>query len=162
MRVEVGMLEQDQLLVLPGDPTWRRAIVAPSTRTPVGLARWQPGPPRGWRRCLRPVLEVREHEDEPLVFTLRRCWHLLPWHEVRDAEDHIVGFLLGPLIQDRYQQRLALRQREGRSEICHYVNPQKLSLARLVPGPEGLEIQFAPGELTDPFVRMLVLASALM
>jgi hypothetical protein len=156
------MLEQDQLLLLPEDEASRRAIVAATTRAPVGLARWQPGPPRGWRRWLRPVLEVREHEDEPLVFTLRRCWHLLPWYEVRDAEEYTVGYLLGPLIQDRYQQRLALRQREGQSEVCHYLSSQQHSLARLIPGPEGLQIQFAPWELTDPFVRMLLLASALL
>ncbi len=63
-----------------------------------------------WRVFGRDVLAVHEHEDEPLLFTVRRAWSLLPRREVRDADGQRVGSLLGRLVQDRYGQTLAAVQ----------------------------------------------------
>src|SRR5262245_8696869 len=143
------MLEQDVLILpagdrgeaLTGSPAGR-AIVAPGGR-PLGRARWvRPGTGRGWGWWRRAVLEVREHEDEPLVFTLRRCWTLAPWYEVRDADERTVGYLIGPLVQDRYLNKLALRRREGADS--QFVGVGRCCLARVRPGPEGTQVQFGP------------------
>src|SRR5262245_15441402 len=106
------MLEHAVLLLRPRVASGRREIRAGDTGDPAGYARWQN--PEGWRRWLgRGVLEVHELEDEPLLCTVRRCWTLYPWYEVRDAEEHQVGRLLGAVIEDAEQRRCARRCWDG-------------------------------------------------
>ena len=62
------MLEQQLLVLRPNPAPMPETLVEAATGAPLGFTRWQP---RGsWlaRWFLGPVMEVREHEDEPLLF----------------------------------------------------------------------------------------------
>src|SRR3954454_14029752 len=105
------MLETRTLLLRARTPDGVRPIVDAGTGAPLGYAhQTAPGGPAWWRWLAGPVLEVREQDDEPLLFTVRRAWALLPRREVRDAEGHWVGTLLGPYLEDRYGRRVAAVQ----------------------------------------------------
>jgi hypothetical protein len=152
------MLEHAVLLLAPPKGS-NRAILAPDG-APLGSARWRPRKGPWWR--LRPaVLAVHEHEDEPLLFTVRRRWPLLPWREVRDAEGRRVGYLFGARISDRLGRRLARAQTilaTGAREIRHR---DGRALAELEASPEGVRLTFAPVVEHDPFAKMLLVAAAL-
>jgi hypothetical protein len=151
------MLEYPTLLLPPRGASATQAIVDASTGAPLGRARWRGGP--WWERLLCPTLAVHEHEDEPLLFTVRRCWGLRPRHEVRDAEGRRVGFLQGPRVRNRFGRELAvLRQEEGGAA---FRTPDGRSLALLTAGPEGVQVAFSTDIDAEPFVKMLLLAAAL-
>jgi hypothetical protein len=155
------MLEQRVLLLRPPDPSGRRLITDPATGAPLGFARRHcPTGSRWWQR-LRPVLAVHEHEDEPLVFTVRRCWTLLPVREVREAEGRRIGLLQGTLIQDGFGQNLAVRLWGPDRKRTVYRGPDGLDLAELAPGASGLCLTFPEALDSDPFLKMLLLAAAL-
>jgi hypothetical protein len=155
------MLEEPVLLLGPSDTLMTRAVVS-AAGAPLGWARWRaPGP--WWRRWLtRRVLEVHEHEDDPLLFTVRRCRTILPWHEVRDADGRRVGFLLGGRVGDRAGQRVAVRQRLGDGETQVFRTPDGRTLAEVSGDEGGLRLSFAPAVAHDPFAKMLLLAAVLL
>jgi uncharacterized protein YxjI len=79
-------------------------IFNPDTGEQVGLARETPGSLVAWLRwfiskhLMPTTIEVREIEDESLLFTIRRPVRF--WRqrvEVYDAEDHLVGFFTSKL-----------------------------------------------------------------
>jgi hypothetical protein len=152
------MLENSDLLLRQDEHVDRRLILAAETETVVGFARWRRTERVGWLRVLSPrVLEVREQEDEPLLCTLRRCWTLLPWFAVRDADDQPVGRFLGPVIQDRDHCRCAVYTEDGDGkQIFH--SPSGVCLARLNPKGRDLHLVFDPVIDKEPFVKMLLLA----
>src|SRR5262249_55808233 len=89
-----SMLEYQTLLIRPWvppaapGPGSTRGLVDPAPAQAVGVVRWHP-PPRSWLAWLaRPMLTVHETDDEPLVFTVRQRWALMPSWEVRDADGH--------------------------------------------------------------------------
>lgn len=154
------MLEQPSLLLCPHDASPRRAIVDATSGTPLGSARRLPAARRPWWAQLgRAVLAVHEHEDDPLVFTVRRCWSLLPWHEVRDAEGRPVGYLLHGRVENCYGRRLAVLEREAGGAVFRGRGGD--ALARLSEDGAGLHVAFSPEVESDPFFKMLLLAAAL-
>jgi hypothetical protein len=154
------MLEQRVLLVRPGTASvW--AIVDGDNGLPLGFAHWQMETPRSWWRPFnRRVLAVHEQEDEPLLFTVRRAWSLLPRREVRDADGHPVGSLLGRHVQDRFGRPLAALQ--GDNGRGAFRSPDQRTLAELTATPAGLRLSFSADIAGEPFIKMLLLAACLV
>jgi hypothetical protein len=145
------MLERQALVIHPKEAAGRRVLADAGTGVAVGYARWR-------RRALGAVLEVRELEDEPLVFTLGRSWFLLGRRVVRDAEGKVVGFVGSAEVQDRWGYRLA-RRGTGESRFRGKAGQDLAVLERV---PEGWRLTFS-GELEgEPFVKMLLLAAVLV
>jgi hypothetical protein len=151
------MLENPVLVLRPGAAPGAREIVAADTATPLGHAWWvRPG---GW--LARPILAVHEHEDRPLLFTVRRCWGLWPVREVRDAEGRRVGFVSGRQVRDRYGRRVAQARPLADRTGYVFLDPEGQALADLGPGQGGPHLTFRPEVAHDPFAKMLLLAAAL-
>jgi hypothetical protein len=158
------MLEHHVLLVCSRTPSSAsansgqpvQAIVDGESGFVLGYARWESEPsPWWWRVFNRGVLAVHEQEEEPLLFTIRRAWSITPRHEVRDADGHPVGTLLGRFVQDRHGRPLAALE----NGVFRDSNQQ--ALAELSSTPEGLRLTFSEEIASEPFVKMLLLAAAL-
>jgi hypothetical protein len=147
------MLEREILLVRDAGDDGSSAIEDPGTGTPLGSVR--PTARRGWLP-LPPVLEVREADDAPLVFTVRRAWSFAPRFEVRDAEGRPIGQLAGPMVADGGGRTVALLGGDGA-----FRSRDGTMLARVRRARHGTEIHFADAPGTDPFARMLLLAAVL-
>jgi hypothetical protein len=159
-----GLLEQPVLLLRPvTSGEWSFHAVSGH---PVGSS--HPCRRRGlfgwWTRGR--LWGVYETCDHPLVFTVERCWGLRPWYEVRDAEDHRVGYLMRNCAWDRFGRRVAVRQpRVGKGPVARteqFVQPDGVSIAEVRwSRAEGRLIFLSPGT-ENPFTRMLLLAAALL
>jgi hypothetical protein len=157
------MLEHAALLLPPPGPSGRRAIVAADTGVPLGFAR------RGghaelpwWRRPLWPVLEVREQDDEPLLFTVRHCWSWRGRRELCDADGRRLGTLLGDAIDDLWGRRLALRSWTTNRTVSTFRTPRGQALASTSADEAGLCLTFAEPALGEPFLKMLLLGAVLL
>src|SRR5438552_2488116 len=112
-RCDRPMLEQTALLLrpsLPGNASLRRVwVVDSATDEVLGSARRRGGRSRlaRLRWWGRPVIEVRESDDEPLVFTMWPAWGFARRWRVEDAEGARVGRLVGPFLLDRRDAPLA-------------------------------------------------------
>jgi hypothetical protein len=138
-----------------------RAILDALSGVPRGFAGWRRRR-RLWPRWLtRPVLAVHESDDAPLLFTVHGLWGLAARWEVRDADGNVLGVLCGPLIKDRFGRNLALWERSGggagraRDGAGH-------ELVTVLPTPEGTRVAFAAAAEGNPFLKMLLLAAALV
>ena len=150
------MLEHRVLLVRSGTKLAVQLIVDGDSGAALGYARWQPEQSSWWRRALgRGTLAVYEQEDEPLLFTIRRSWSLLPSRQVNDAEGEPVGTLLGRFIYDRYDRPVASLDKGV------FRGPDQRVLAELNPTTEGQRLTFSDDVAGEPFVKMLLLAAAL-
>jgi hypothetical protein len=154
------MLEQTRLLLGHWGPDGMRAIVAADTGQPQGFACWRSRAGLSWwRRLGRPVLEVHEQEDQPLLFTVRRCWTLWTSYEVCDADDRHVGYVLGATLYDRSGRKLAVRRASETGTL--FQDPTGLPLARWESGPESDVFAFLPEVQDNPFSKMVLLAAVL-
>ncbi len=97
------MLEQQTILLFPPKSTRRWSIVHGDNRAPLGWAHWTGGYLSGH------VLEVREQEEDPLVFTVRRAWSVLPRRLIHDAEGRYIGAVLGSRVENA-KGRLLIRR----------------------------------------------------
>jgi hypothetical protein len=151
------MLEHHVLLVRSRTPSPAvQAIVDGDNGAALGYARWEEEPAPWWRRMFgRGVLAVHEHEDEPLLFTIRRAWSFLPRREVCDADGQPVGMLLGRLVHDRHGRPLAAL------ENGIFRDTNRHALAELSTTADGLRLTFGDEIASEPFVKMLLLAAAL-
>jgi hypothetical protein len=157
---DAGLLEQPALRLPCGGAAG--AIARADSGAAVGAARWRRARRPWWRRFGRAVLAVHERQgaaDEPLVFTVRRCWSLLAWREVRDAEGLPVGLLLGPRVLNRFGRQVAALDREGGTSA--FRAPDGRVLARLSAAEGGVRVAFEAEVVNEPFVKMLLLAAAL-
>ncbi len=143
---EDGLLEQPLLHAGPG----AGPITAPDG-APAGSSRRLPGGFLAW--LLGPSFAVHEAGEEPLVFTARRNWSLLPRWSVLDADGEHAGTVGGLWILDRW----------GRAWISH--SPDGRFRARDgadLGRHEGPTLAFAPASEGDPFARMLMLAAVIV
>jgi hypothetical protein len=157
------MLEvQTLLLVRERDPAGARAVVDAATGARLGSVR--PAPANGrpwWRRLAGPAVEVREHEDEPLLFTVRRAWALAPRFEVLDADGCWIGTLQGPYLEDRYGRRLAAVWPGQSPGVWVVRGSEGRELAVLLGRGGGVEVRFTEAVEAEPFAKMMLLAAAL-
>jgi hypothetical protein len=152
------MLEHNSLVLRPGGASSPWTILDPTGRA-LGFACWQVTGSPLWAWLVPSVLEVREQEDAPLVFTVRRGWGWRARFAVGDAEGRLIGRLAESAILDR----------QGRP-IARYVlaadgggwrGPGGEELAHLTMGDSDRRLTFALASGPDPFLRMLLLAAAL-
>lgn len=162
------MLEHSEWLVSPWqripdeDPKvgWMRSFRDGTTQTPLGCVR-QIAMPTGawpWRRALR--FEASELPDESHVFTLVRSWWSRTHWKVLDADEMLVGKIVGAHLLDpwgRSHGRLgddgALRGADGHV------------LARIVPHPSVPRpgtLRVTVEEPSSPFWKMLLLGQAIL
>jgi hypothetical protein len=137
-----------------------RAVLDALTGAPLGFAGWRRG--GAWARWLaRPVLEVHESDDAPLVFTVHALWGLSSRWEVRDADGNVIGLLCGPLIKDRFGRNIALW--EGPADgLGRARDADGFELMTVLVTPEGTRVAFAAEAERNPFLKMLLLAAALV
>ncbi len=153
------MLEQ-QLLVLRMQPTATSpTVVEAGSGAPLGFTRWRRA--RTWfqRLFVGDVLEVREHEDEPLLFTVRRCWSVAARSLVWDADDMPVGVLDGTQLLDRLGRLFSVRQREGDRVV--FRTTTGCTVAEAAPTAETVRLSFHSVVENQPFAKMLLLAAVL-
>jgi hypothetical protein len=152
------MLEHRVLLLRGGTAEAERCIVDGDSGIALGTARWQHANGRGWRKWFhRRILEVREQEDEPLVFTVRRCWRFWPQRQVRDADEQEVGALIGHHVRDRFGRMVASFE----NGVFHAPD-QPNTLAELTTTADGLRLTFDDDIAGEPFIKMLLLAASLL
>jgi hypothetical protein len=165
------MLEHGALLLRPCDAPGNgaasdlrplRTVCDADTGRLLGVAGWRRAG-RSWLRWLyRPVLAVHEADDAPLLFTVHRLWGLAPGWEVQDADGHVLGLLYGPHVKDRFGRNLAVGKRGpgGRlTRVCGGDGRELMSIAVLA---EGSRLTFAAEVEANPFLKMLLLALALV
>jgi hypothetical protein len=157
-----GMLEHHTLLLLPPEPTGVRRIVDAENAAALGSARRREhGGLPWWRRPLWPVLEVRESDDEPLLFTLRRAWGLLPRRELCDADGRRVGYLQGDAINDAWNRRIAIRSWDAARQASTFRTRNGNILAWAEREGAALRLTFGEMSAREPFLKMLLLGAAL-
>lgn len=149
------MLEACQLLIRDGAKT--RPIVDAASAAPLGFARW--ARPRSWWQR-GPLLEVREQQDSPLLFTVQRSWFPERSFQVRDAEGRVVGSVIGLYVKDRRGQRVARLCPEGDGGV--FKNGLNRELASWSIKTAGRELRFRDEVWTEPFIKMLLLAAVLI
>lgn len=139
-----------------------------------------------WSRWLAPsAWDIFETEDLSHVFSLRRTWPWSPEWTVHDAEGHCVGSVLSrpprwtdlrlflsdvrrpnfdrlveTRIEDHQGRCIARVQDDG--DTRRFLAISGTELGCLSRKPEGSELTFAPTTLENPFLRMLLLAAALV
>lgn len=186
---ELGLLELQRFLI--EDRTSSRQagstheIFDPQTNVKVGIVREEPGALgnwlRGWfmRTFLPRKLEVRETEDESLVFTVHRPAGL--WQrriEVYDADDHLIGYgehrsLFGRAslwVYDRRGLPFVEVRSDAQGRGCCLVGPNGQEWARVSrEGTGSGKAAFADRYLVSmsdvlaeqPLAKMLLLGAAL-
>jgi hypothetical protein len=154
------MLEHRVLLVRPPRVSAVQVIDDGDSGAPLGFVRRVAATPGSWWLSFgRSLLAVHEHEDEPLLFTIRRAWSLLPRREVCDADGWPVGSLLGRFVHDRHGRTVAALQ--VGNGCGSFRSPSQRTLAEWTTIAEGVRIEFHPDIAGEPFVKMLLLAAAL-
>jgi hypothetical protein len=152
------MLEHSALLLRPPDGSGRGPILVADTGAAAGHTIW-------WSKRLalpgRGIVQVHEQGDEPLLCTVFRRWSPLPWYEVYDAEDRRVGRVLGSVFQDQQDRLTAIRCPGGAGQVVIQSVAGPL-LAQLRQETDGTWLTFAAAAAQEPFVKMLLLAAALV
>ncbi len=153
------MLEHATLLLRTADSFSVRAVVAPCFNTPLGFVRRRRGILLNW--LCGGLWEVREHEDESLLCTIRNSRIRPSCQSVYDADDHSVGMVRGRRLEDRAGRVVAVRRPDAELKCEVFRDAQGRLLATLRAGAEGLLIGFTDETAEAPFTRMLMLAAAL-
>jgi hypothetical protein len=170
------MLEHLILDLPPQGSSDRQSIVAAETGRLLGFARWQSTAGPWWWPLSGGALFVHEQEDEPLLFTVRRCWRLLPRYEVCDADDRPVGYLARRWIRDGSGRHLASWGSRPKPRGCTpwrafappglgrhvFLSPSGRPLAELLIHDRHKRLTFRADIAGDPFAKMLLLAATLL
>src|SRR5262249_44063008 len=106
------------------------------------------------------AIEVRESEDEPLLFTMWPGWGWTRGWRVEDAEGTRVGRVAGPFLLDRRDALLAVLYRDAGRTWYQDANGSELAEAQV--RDEGVCLTFPPEGQGSPFVKMLLLAATLI
>ena len=147
------MLEHAMLLLRRLDSSAVQAVVEPSTYAPARLRTAAAG--AAWLESwfAGPLLEVREHEDESLLCTIRNS-RLRPGTTVglrRRRPRRRRG--AGRRLEDRNGRIVAMRRPNAERIGDAFLDAKGRSLATLRPGDEGIVITFAEATAEDPFTR---------
>jgi hypothetical protein len=153
------MLEQQLLVLRPNSALTPQTLVEAITGAPLGFTRWRTRGSRLTRWLTGPILEVREHEDEPLLFTVRRCWSFAARYLVCDAEDSPVGVLDRSHLLDRLGRLFTVRQREGERVV--FRTTSGCPVAEAEPVAQTMRLSFHAAVENQPFAKMLLLAAVL-
>jgi hypothetical protein len=153
------MLEQQLLVLRPQPAPTPQTLVEAVTGAPLGFTRWRTRSSWLTRWLVGPILEVREHEDEPLLFTVRRCWSFAARYLVCDAEDSPVGVLDRSFLLDRLGRLFTVRQREGERVVFRTTSGCPVAEAESV--AETVRLSFHAVVENQPFAKMLLLAAVL-
>jgi hypothetical protein len=156
------MLEHPSLLISPWQERPGRApIAALESRLPLGFVYRRRR--AGWlaRLCWwrQHVLAVHECDDEPLLMTVERG--LVPWQSwlVRDADGRRVGRVTSRGLFDAIDRPLAVpRTSDG---VVVYRGDER-DLAETRADEEGVCLTFLLEERASPFLKMVLLAGALI
>src|SRR5262249_36971582 len=108
----------------------------------------------GW--LARPILDVFEAEDEPLVFSVRRRWGLSPRWEVRDADAQCIAILSRGRILDGFGQPWGGWEQTSDGIRFHGLD-REFALARKA--ADGIHLTFAPEVQPNPLTKMSLLAA---
>ena len=135
---------------------WGRVITDAATAESLGFVRACRLRPFAW---LTPQqLDVCETEDGALLMTLEHSWFGWGrWHVV-DAENRGLGAVLGPHLIDADGFRWAAIERGVDEDVVRRTSGERCGTFRS--DDTTLELRFA-AELSNPFLRMLVLGAAL-
>jgi hypothetical protein len=162
------MLEHESFLLredrAPGDkrrragPSWE--VLDAETRQVLGFVSRRSSAPF-WRRWLeRVALEVHEHDDEPLLFTLyRRRLRARAW-DLFDAEEHPVGKMTHNRIVDRFGLVLARAAFTSHDSGGTFQAPDGMELGNWAADGNGWRMSFSAALAANPFAKMLLLGSA--
>ncbi len=153
------MLEHQLLVLRPGPGPTPQTLVEAATGAPLGFTRLRRAGNLWTRWLVGPVLEVREHEDEPLLFTVRRCWSWAARHQVCDADDQVVGEFDRVHLLDRLGRLFAVRRREGERIVFRTAAGCAVAEAETV--DETVRLSFHAVVEYEPFAKMLLLAAVL-
>jgi hypothetical protein len=161
------MLESASLLLLPWtfdraeQVSWVRSIRDGATEAPLGVVRCA-AKRRSWLAWFQSYrLDVLETEDEALLLTLVRSWGLLRLWDLYDAEENRIGSIYPPVLLDRDGVRRGYIQ-VASSHQAEVIGVDAARLADMdIDATQGLRLRFAPELEANPFLRMLLLGSAL-
>jgi hypothetical protein len=167
------MLERQTLLLRPwapavrpsraGGSAARREVVDPETGAALGFVRRRSGGGRGWGPwAAAPVLAVHEAGDEPLLCTLQRFWWFGRFWELREADTHRVATIRRRRIIDRWGRLLAVRESAPGGAVAWVAHDGGKALATVTPIAGGVRLHFADEVAGLPFVKMALLAAALV
>lgn len=156
------MLEQACLVAHPwirADATtlWTRRITD-SAGAYLGFVRLEPPLP-GWFAWFRSLkLSVFETEDASHLMTVTRPWAFSRIWDVYDAEDVPVGMIALQVLfaSDRTFLGKVKREADGARAVR---DPSEKVLATIRRAEQCSEISFTLGTLSNPFLRMMLLAA---
>lgn len=152
------MLERSQLWLanLPTPAESARLATAPAGE-PLGFARWHSGA----NFLAAAVLAVHEHDEEPLLFSVRRSWTWWRRYGVTDADDRLVGYTQTDALLTPAARAIVWRIPSAGEIRYHIVGGPLLATARAEGSGVGLRFHTGAGT-ENPFLRMLVLAAVLV
>jgi hypothetical protein len=114
-----------------------------------------------WPRLARLIVEVRESEDDSLLFTMSRRWALGESWVVGDADRRPVGKLCGNLLRDALGRRLAVLEKQDGGISGRWRDLEGRELGTFAEADQGMLATFDGSGAENPFVRMLLLATLL-
>jgi hypothetical protein len=106
-------------------------------------------------------LAVHESDDEPLLFTIHKQWTPWPRWIVQDADLRTVGTVGLPWLFDPQRRRVGKMDRSVSGGEIRVLADNGQHLADLS-GHEEKLLRFYENAMDDPFLKMLVLAGALL
>jgi hypothetical protein len=154
-----------------------RGVLDADTEGYLGFACRQAGAAPSWLYwILPPTLAVHEAEDNSLLFTVHPVWVGGARWLVRDADGGPVGALRqyvldlslgrargrGTLLEDPYGRPFALLEHSRGEAAGQFRALDGSELGTLSRGEDGTRLAFREAPPGNPFVRMLLLAAALV
>jgi hypothetical protein len=141
---------------------WYRVLRDAQSGDEAGVAVWQAGSVMRWLRFLWPAqLAVHESDDEPLLFTAQKLWTPWPRWTVLDADLRTIGTIRSPWLFDSQRRRVAKMDWRATRRDLRFLAEAGQELA-VLSGEEERFLRFHDNVLDEPFLKMLVLAGALL
>jgi hypothetical protein len=158
---EGGLLEQTVLTLGPGTNPGETIFLGTDNKTPVGLARWTDAEKIWGLIGPAQILGIFELEEEPLLFTLSRCWALSSKLVIHDSEGQRIGYTARNKLLDHCGFGWALFRADPARPCGSYWDLSNQWLAEItVDGPQ-LRMILSSSLAGDPFAKMRLVAGFL-